>query len=668
MKPLVLALMMGCCLLAAAQAQNFGKTDGAAPVTEQSETVDEAPVAEKIASLNLRERVSQLMFVTLSGLYGPNVEDRALLTSFTPGGVVISRGVDPGHIADYVKAVRSLPAEREIGIALFIGTNLYDLAHREGGSPGAVFQLPSLLSIAAAADEHSTARLGKLMAEYLTTLGFNMSLGPSLELAPNLPGARGTVHCFGNDPQFAAAAGCAIINALSESNIVAMPMGFPGGGRNRLANTPAALLTPGPLLAQQDLLPFARAIERGVSVLHVANTLVPTIDPGNQPASLSSVVMRDLLRDKLGFEGVIVAGPMDAPDLRRLYEPARAALLALEAGADMLYWNSAGDHVMKSVVTIAHAVRAGELSESTIDEALARILRLKTDRQLSTRPLPSAKNAEKLRTKRQYKKQTYEIERRSVTLVQNRGNALPLAGKASLPAGVTGVVGVEELTKAMRKHTKAVIQQPIMTAKYAGEIVSFEVDRIVPYVGDLRTVVCVFTDTQKTAGQRELIHGLKGKGVNVVVVLLGYPNNLPQLIEADAIVLAYCDDAAVSETMKAVSDVLLGRAAISVPAGLQDLETQVGKAEKFRVFDLIRAPAGRLPVTLTPPFEAGFAIPYNPSLAVKKVQWDFGDGKRAKGLDVEHLYKEPGRRPVTVAIGDQQEETTEVRFNISVSE
>ena len=148
-----------------------------------------------------------------------------------------------------------------------------------------------------------------------------------------------------------------IASATAESGLIFSPRGFPGGGQSRTEVSPGVLLTPKSQLRGRDLLPYEHAIEAGAQMLHVGNTLVPTLDK-DALASLSPYVMRQLIRDILDFEGVVVAGPMDAPAVSRLQDSSTAAVLALQAGADMLYWNTAGSKVIRAIGTIAVACQS----------------------------------------------------------------------------------------------------------------------------------------------------------------------------------------------------------------------------------------------------------------------------------------------------------------------
>lgn len=647
-------------LTAPLQAKGLGRKETDTPPTAVSS------LEIKMEQLSLGQRVAQLMVVTLQGPTMPDAQDSDFLSRYTPGGVVIPKILKPSVAVVYVEKLRASPDVARTGIPLLIGTDLYNLPNYGAARKEFFAQIPSLLTIAAADDPETTRRCAALMTDYLTTMGFNFHLGPSLVLAPSLPDAQGTVQCLGSKPAVTAAISRTLLNTFEEKGIIAMPMGFPGGGADRLGRDPAVLLTPKTLLAENDILPFRQAVDDGIGIIHVANTLVPTIDPAGRPASLSPAVMGDILRGELAFEGVIAAGPLDALAANRSTGGADAAVSALKAGADMLLWNQAGPRVMKAVDEVVAAVKQGQLGPAVIDAALGRVLRLKARYDLAHRQLQEVKTAEKSGKSKRYFEEAYQVERRAVTLVLNRDNTLPLRSPEAMPIGLTGVVGAKELHGALEKHIKPIVLQLMVTAKYTGHIQSFEFDRVTRRAEGLRTVVCILTNRQRVETQVELVRRLKEKGARVVVVLAGYPGALPDLMGADAILLAYCGDSAYAETMRAVADVLVGKAPLRVMQTRRDAYTRIGKTEAFSVRDLVQCPYGRLPVTLEPPFVAGLAVPYDPALAVKKAEWDFGDGKKAKGLTVNHAYRKPGRYPVMLTVTDGQREETSGTFYVVV--
>ena len=664
---LLVILLSGLLTPAWPQAPVFTPDPSQQEQAESVETVTGAeldPVEAIIQILNPRRRIAQLMLVTMQGLQGPQIEDLGLLRDYTPGGVIIRQILKPSIAANYVTKLRA--TEAASGLPLFIGTNLYQLTRRDRGAPSGFVQLPSPLSVAAADDPEITEGLARLLAEHLKVMGFNLHMGPVLELAPELPDAPGSIYCFGSDPDFAGRAGIAMQSVFAEYGVLSMPMGFPGGGQNRKPRTQAVLLTPKPLLRQADLRPYLDVIDAGAQIIHVGNTLVPTLDDLSRPASLSPAVMRELLRRDLGFEGVIVAGPLDSEDILSTHDAVEAAQLALEGGADLLYWLGPDNQMKRVIERLAFALTQGELSEDLVNAALRRVLTLKLG--LAKGGEIKESKADALSGKKKLLESAFSVERRAITLVQNIGGILPLSKAGSMPIGVTGVTGVEELQKALEKHIKPIAQQRISTARHLGDIQDFEVKRVTGRVRGLRTGIVILTDTMRPEGQVKLIRGLKQQGVKVVLILLGYPRHLALLSEADAILLAYCDDATFGETLRAMADILVGRGPVGIRALNEAIELKAGDARVFNARDIIHVPSGRLPVTVSELYRAGLAVPYDPTDAIKRADWDFGNGKRSRNERVEFTYDTPGDYAVTLSVTDRQNETTSRIFQIRVVE
>ena len=626
---------------------------------------EEEGVEDVIESLPLEARVAQLMLVTLQGINGPSNADRQLIRDFPPGGVIIPHVTRPGNAADYIRALRSSEIEALKEIPLLIGTDAYTLSRHEERPIGRYMVVPSMLTMAAAGRSDPTLALARLIAGDLETMGFNLLLGPSLELANQVSMDKGTLDNFGPDPSFIAAMAREIASAMSENGILWLPLGFPGGGENRDQGGPAVLLTPKSQLRERDLLPYEAAIEAGAQIIHVGNALVPTLDR-NVPASLSSVVINDVLHDILEFDGLVVAGPMDARDITLSHNPWDAALFALRAGADMIYWNESSDKVIKAVANIALAVKSGKLDEAVVDRAFERVLAFKEEHGLLEREPPKNKEVARIEKRRPKNPEPYLVERRAVTLIQNTGSILPLTEEDSLPMGVTGVYGVHELHDALEEYLKPVAERPIATAKHAGRIEDFEIERLVRTARGSRTAICIFANEIEPRSQIELMRNLKATGSRIVVVLIGYPSNMTKFLDADAVVLTYGTPASIPEAMRAVADLLVGNAPVEVLPALRDLERRPGQKVPFNVYDVIRSPIGRLPITIAEPYVAGYAVSYRPTLSLYKVRWDFGDGQSARDLAAVHAYAKPGRYEVTLTVETKQGETASGAFNIVV--
>ena len=612
----------------------------------------------------LRQRIAQLMFVTLGGLGEPDTQDRELLVKSTPGGVIIPVLRTPKSAADYINTVRSLANEKRNNLGLFIATDLYGLPRHENNAESVFVQLPTPMAIAAAASTTATEKLARLSADHLQAMGFNVCLGPALDLAPTLNGAKGTLQTFGTNPAFIADVAGTFAKTLAAQNLLAMPTGFPGGSFNRLGNSPATLLTPRARYLEEDGLPYARAIEAGVKLIHVAPTLVTGYDETSRPACLSKGIMNELLRTQLKYEGLVIAGPMDSPDIERLIDPQEAAVTGLGHGADMILWKANGPRINKAVETILLAIREGRLSEETINQAWARVEAVKKAAGLIDRPPVDPGKAEALSKKRTYADEAYAIERQSITLIKNRASVLPLQKDKSLPVGITGIVGVEGLKDILEKRLKQVVMQPIDTARHTGGIEDFEITRLTTHSGGLRTVICIFNDTLRIDGALRLVGELKKMNAQVVVVLLGHPKTAPQFKEADAIVLAYSYDADCTQSIRAVADILTGDAPPHVLPGKRPIKVQAAQPARFNAMDLISTPGGTLPVALSPEFPAGFSVSYDSANGIQKAIWNFGDGEETKGEQPEHVYKAPGQYTLTLTITGAQDEIATGTFQV----
>ncbi len=667
------AISLIACCMSVANAQDglrkaVGNTDARAVEHKDNPEVDKSSLDDLTAvlqSLEIRERIAQLMMVTLQGSNRPDSSDMSLMSRYVPGAVVLPSVNNPGWTAEYIASLRRSPAEIAKGIPMLIGTNLYELPRPRSAKKEFFVPTPSLMSIAAAADPEVSSRMAQYITSHLSALGFNLHLGPSLELAPTLAEAKGSIHCLGSDPRFVAETGIALMSQMEARGIVCVPTGFPGGGMNRLRGKPPVLLTPLNQLAERDMLPYAEAIKHNVPMIHVGTTLINPPGQQPQPACVSEYVMRDLLREQLGFKGVVLAGPFDSNDIVVGQRITDAVIQALQSGADMLYWNEAGQRIMKTVDELHQAIVDGRLSQDIVDSAVMRVLRMKDEAGLVGRPMPRYADAQKI-GKKKNANAAYEIERRSITLVMNRGNTLPLNKKESVPVAITGVLGVNELHDPLEKYLKPVQRQLIRTASHGGRIYDFEVERLTKHARGIKTVVIICSPTVDINGQVRLVDKFKSMGMRTVVVLTGYPGALPKFAAADAILLSYSEPQAVSQSMRAIADVLVGQSAVTILPFIDDVRTQVGTVEVFDILDVVRAPAGRLPVTIAAPFNAGLAIPYDPTFTIKKAIWDFGDGTTSKKQRVEKTYKEPGRYPITLTVTDKKDWETKSTFHVVV--
>ena len=266
-------------------------------------------------------------------------------------------------------------------------------AARAGGSPpllvmidqegGEVKRLPqgppnaSPAQLGKSDDEGQSRDQGMATGSYLRGLGINVDLAPVLDVSQ--PNTADTIksRTFGSDPAVVTKIGVAFAQGLQDGGVVATPKHFPGLGRATVnPDDSAVTIAATSQQLQGDLEPFKGAIEAGANMIMVSTASYPTLG-SNKQAALSAGIVSGLLRDQLGFKGVVITDDLEAPAVTGSTSPVVAASSAIKAGDDMLlYGRSAGasDRSFKSLVS---EVKSGNLSRSLFQIAYDRITALK---------------------------------------------------------------------------------------------------------------------------------------------------------------------------------------------------------------------------------------------------------------------------------------------------
>src|SRR5438093_93621 len=195
------------------------------------------------------------------------------------------------------------------------------------------------------------------------------------------------------------------VAGLHDAGIIAAAKHFPGHGDTSIDTHRGLARVDGDrqALARRELVPFRAAVDCGVDIVMTSHIMFPTLDP-EHPATLSPVILGDLLRGTMGFKGVILTDSFNMQAIRRAYDPLDAVVQTVQAGADMVllaeerYGDESGDYVERQVRLVAglvRAVRQGRLPASRVDDAVARILALNARYGLADRPVASSTAAVK---------------------------------------------------------------------------------------------------------------------------------------------------------------------------------------------------------------------------------------------------------------------------------
>lgn len=391
---------------------------------------------DPLAALSLEQRVAQMFFVHL---YGSSLNEagRDFLTRWQPGGVVLMDG-NTGTPEDVTRLVnRYQQAITEAG-----GLPLLVAADQEGGPIAALetgftqFPTPSLLT--AAGDPALAAAIGAAVAEEMRAVGVNMNLAPVADLE-TMPGNRVLARrSFGSDPALVGPALAGFVTGLQGAGVIATAKHFPGHGATG-ADTHTTL----PVvdlsrerLESVEIVPFRAAIDVGVEAIMAAHIAYPALEPqADLPASLSPHILTGLLREEMQFDGLILTDALDMDAIDTRYAYPTAAILAIQAGADVLLSAhiSPDNHIL-AIQAVVDAVHAGQISEERINESARRILNVKSRYGLlDWQPLDPLAAAERVNLAA-HEALLEQLFRAGVTVALDRNDLIPIA--ADRPAAL----------------------------------------------------------------------------------------------------------------------------------------------------------------------------------------------------------------------------------------
>ena len=237
-------------------------------------------------------------------------------------------------------------------------------------------KVDSASEIGATGDTNNAYETYKKIGSYLCEYGFNLNLAPVADVLTNPDNDTLTKRSFGEDAEVVSSMVAASVKGLEETGVTACMKHFPGQG-DADGDTHDGLVATDRTLEEiraTELQPFAAGIEAGAQMIMVGHIAVPSITEDNIPASLSKKVVTDILREEMGYNGVVITDALNMSSITEYYDPAQAAIMALKAGADMILMPEDFEEAYEGVLA---AVGDGTISEARINDSLKRVYRIK---------------------------------------------------------------------------------------------------------------------------------------------------------------------------------------------------------------------------------------------------------------------------------------------------
>ncbi|MFA7336656.1 MAG: glycoside hydrolase family 3 N-terminal domain-containing protein [Candidatus Obscuribacterales bacterium] len=236
--------------------------------------------------------------------------------------------------------------------------------------------LPSPMALAAINDRDSTKKITEISCRQLKTLGFNLLLAPTLDLLTNPLNPVIATRAFSSETDLTSAMGSQVIDEIEASALVACPKHFPGHGSTSQDSHLELAIVDKSLAALEayDLKPFATNIKAMRSIL-IGHIWLPQLEK-QRPATLSPLVVTEILRHKLGFDGLAISDDMTMHAITKAYGLGEACVMAIEAGVDLILVCGTYRQSQEAVQAIAQAIESGRISSERLNQCLSRLDKL----------------------------------------------------------------------------------------------------------------------------------------------------------------------------------------------------------------------------------------------------------------------------------------------------
>ena len=423
------------------------EVEEAQPTTELSpidpaliaQTEDEAWVERTLSGLTLRQKIGQLIMPWVLGDFAPEgspshdrileyIEDQGI------GGVIMSVG-SPTEVAAKLndfQAHSNIPLMVAADLETGAGFRMRGAVQMPGTIElGGATDFPSLMAVGATADPQLAYEMGRITAREARAVGIHIPFAPVLDVNNNPDNPIINVRSFGENPEEVAGLGAAFVRGVQENGAIATGKHFPGHGDTETDSHLGLPAIPHSRARMDsvELFPFRHAIEAGMGAVMTAHISVPSLDGGvGDPSTLSSAVLTDLLRGEMEFDGLLFTDAMDMSAISRGYGAEEASVRAIEAGADVILMPPS---VERAVEGIAVAVESGRIDASRIDASVRRILETKKQMGLDRDRVVQIDQIGQVVGIPAHTQVAAEIAERSITLLHNGGNLLPLLGTRS---------------------------------------------------------------------------------------------------------------------------------------------------------------------------------------------------------------------------------------------
>lgn len=383
-------------------------------------------VEETLSKMTIEEKAGQIIFPAISGRFY-NEEDTVfqkithLINDVKVGGFIVYQSAEGGEV--YAQAFLLNKLQHLSKYPLLISADYENgVSFRTKG--GTIF--PTNMALGAANDEALTHQMGGIIAEESRETGVFYNFAPVVDINNNPQNPIINVRSFGENYSMVIKLGNAIVTGMQGNHLLATAKHFPGHGNTSVDSHRDLPIIRGSReeLFQIELKPFIKEIENGIMSIMVGHLAVPAFDADTLPATLSKNIVTELLKKELGFKGLIVTDALNMRAITNSFTTAEAAVLAFNAGCDILLFPANADEAAAAII---EAVHSGIISEERLDESVRKILLAKRWTGLAKNRMVSIDNLSSILNSGEHQSVARTLAEEAITLVKDEQHLIPLS-------------------------------------------------------------------------------------------------------------------------------------------------------------------------------------------------------------------------------------------------
>ncbi len=546
---------------------------GCATLAAGEETAVENRVNQLVNAMTLRQKITQMMMIDFrnwngSGFTVMNDQVRTIVEEYQFGALIYfaPNMVNTAQVYNLTKEMQTA-ATKNGGLPMII------TADQEGGM---VYRLatgtalPGNMALGATANPDYAQVAGNIIGRELSSLGLNSTLAPVVDVNNNANNSVIGLRSYSDNPTLVGQMAAANIRGLKEHGVIGCVKHFPGHGDTATDSHYGLPVVNKNLktLENCELKPYEIAIAQGVDMVMTAHILYPQLETDtvksnktgraeSLPATLSDDIITGLLKNKMGFSGIVTTDAMNMAGIANYWDMTQAAVLAISAGVDMLCMptslssNSSLNSLNAIINGIEAAVNNGTLPMSRINDAVTRIVTVKANRGIldAMEKETSLQTAQSIVGSALNRQAERELSAAGVTVVQNKNNTLPLNLTANSKVLLLAPYNNEKAQMAMgwnRAKEAGLIPQGAQV-----RVVKFASSRVRDIQSDLDWADTVIINSEIAsasvvssgnylyAGVKNIVDYAKGQGKTTVVQSVDKPYDVQLYENADAVLAVY---------------------------------------------------------------------------------------------------------------------------------